>query len=570
MGNVFLYSNLVSLLRKKLKNMATKTFEGLKQMAIQIRDEKANKQNTATRIGTQMLEHLNKLEQEYYDKTNIDEQKKQTDVKLSNLDKKFNEFNISVLYPTNGVYGTNKYTLAGAIEQVTNVYRKSGVKIIFVNESNITETWEYIGGAWNVDSFTPVGAKKILDIEESYGENVKQTILITEENSKSNLWFLLFKSKNVKKISLKALENETAISFVNIFVQTIDGGTKYGTIKLEASQYSQYEVADDTKDYIYGIYLGSGQMASEIGKSIKLQILYGSTQDINPLVSEAIESLKNTPERKLQDKAKEKGCDRGVRINSSDDLFSINAEETDKIYYLLDSDIYINTDIDKESIELPQKCIFDFNDHTIKMNNKNHCFKSPFDFGDDGIHFEEYPLLLYNRNKIERPFFNSSNEDWTINVLSGMFRVNDDVVYLKDWTRGKKINTMLACFCNCKILIDSDFTYTYGQDNNVSYGINSNVEFSCINGAKMILKQTEGFGVVNKIKIVGTNVKIDELYIDNYDKTSPHKNGVNFEIKCNKEIPVCNVSITDSNIIGVIETLYANDSLSYCLNITKQ
>lgn len=66
--------------------MATKTFEELKQMAIQIRDEKTNKQNTATRIGTQMLEHLNKLEQEYYNKENIDEQKEQTDAKFSELD----------------------------------------------------------------------------------------------------------------------------------------------------------------------------------------------------------------------------------------------------------------------------------------------------------------------------------------------------------------------------------------------------------------------------------------------------------------------------------------------------
>lgn len=65
--------------------MATKTFEELKQMAIQIRDEKTNKQNTATRIGTQMLEHLNKLEQEYYDKNSIDEQKKETDNKFSEL-----------------------------------------------------------------------------------------------------------------------------------------------------------------------------------------------------------------------------------------------------------------------------------------------------------------------------------------------------------------------------------------------------------------------------------------------------------------------------------------------------
>lgn len=67
--------------------MATKTFEELKQMAIQIRDEKTNKQNTATRIGTQMVEHLNKLEQEYYNKENIDEQKEQTDAKFSELEK---------------------------------------------------------------------------------------------------------------------------------------------------------------------------------------------------------------------------------------------------------------------------------------------------------------------------------------------------------------------------------------------------------------------------------------------------------------------------------------------------
>ena len=62
--------------------MATKTFEELKQMAIQIRDEKTNKQNTATRIGTQMLEHLNKLEQDFLDKDT-------TEGKFSILEKEF-------------------------------------------------------------------------------------------------------------------------------------------------------------------------------------------------------------------------------------------------------------------------------------------------------------------------------------------------------------------------------------------------------------------------------------------------------------------------------------------------
>ena len=67
--------------------MATKTFEELKQLAIQIRDEKTNKQNTATRIGTQMLEHLDKLEQDYYDKTATDEELQARDEKLTELEK---------------------------------------------------------------------------------------------------------------------------------------------------------------------------------------------------------------------------------------------------------------------------------------------------------------------------------------------------------------------------------------------------------------------------------------------------------------------------------------------------
>ena len=73
--------------------MATKTFEELKQLAIQIRDEKTNKQNTATRVGTAMLEHINKLEQDYYDKTQTDEELKKRDDKLTELE--YDNINLS-------------------------------------------------------------------------------------------------------------------------------------------------------------------------------------------------------------------------------------------------------------------------------------------------------------------------------------------------------------------------------------------------------------------------------------------------------------------------------------------
>lgn len=71
--------------------MATKTFEELKQLDIQIRDEKTNKQNTATRVGTAMLEHINKLEQDYYDKTQTDEELKERDDKLTELEENLHD-----------------------------------------------------------------------------------------------------------------------------------------------------------------------------------------------------------------------------------------------------------------------------------------------------------------------------------------------------------------------------------------------------------------------------------------------------------------------------------------------
>lgn len=66
------------------------------------------------------------------------------------LNKRVTELNISVLYPTNGEGGTNKYTLAGAIAQVPAEYRMiEGLKITFIdNETSEIKTWKYKGNAF--------------------------------------------------------------------------------------------------------------------------------------------------------------------------------------------------------------------------------------------------------------------------------------------------------------------------------------------------------------------------------------------------------------------------------------
>ena len=122
--------------------MATKTFEELKQLAIQIRDEKTNKANTATRIGTQMIEHLNKLEQEYNT--------------IQTVDGLVSEYNVSVNHPTSGIDGSNKYTLSSAIALVPEQYRTIGIKCSFIDSEGYLESWKYLEKNWSPENFRRV------------------------------------------------------------------------------------------------------------------------------------------------------------------------------------------------------------------------------------------------------------------------------------------------------------------------------------------------------------------------------------------------------------------------------
>lgn len=245
--------------------MATKTFEELKQMAIQIRDEKTNKQNTATRIGTQMVEHLNKLEQEYYDKMT--------------LDKRVTELNISELFPTEGVDGSNKYTLAGAIAKVDSKYRTIvGLKITFINNTTSkTETWKYDGGtfttttnwkqgdgsggnlilAWNTDVATTrkqvlqQERKKLLQIsyENADGEVINEQYIGTTftdiEWINDKNWERLLDSKDKEEIESKILG-------LNFIPESDKSSNLFGVI-VDAENKVVLKI--DKLGYIYGLNL---------------------------------------------------------------------------------------------------------------------------------------------------------------------------------------------------------------------------------------------------------------------------------------------------------------------------
>lgn len=82
------------------------------------------------------------------------------------LDKRVTEYNVSVLHPTSGSGGSNKYTLETAIAQVPAQYRTIGIKCSFVNEAGQGETWEWKGGSWNVNKFSEIGEKKFSELDD--------------------------------------------------------------------------------------------------------------------------------------------------------------------------------------------------------------------------------------------------------------------------------------------------------------------------------------------------------------------------------------------------------------------
>lgn len=131
--------------------MATKTFDELKQLAIQIRDEKTNKQNTANRVGTAMLEGINKLEQDYYDKTAADEEFKKRDDKLIELANNVGLYNVDKHVPLGGGF----YTSATARAAVPSDVRKVGLIITYKTDATTSVTEQFIGSdvsGWTTDA----------------------------------------------------------------------------------------------------------------------------------------------------------------------------------------------------------------------------------------------------------------------------------------------------------------------------------------------------------------------------------------------------------------------------------
>ena len=84
------------------------------------------------------------------------------------------EYNVSIHHPSSGIDSGNKYTLEGAIVQVPEDIRMVGLKVSFLNNSGLVETWEFAGGVFeNIENWKS-NEDKLTDIRNEAISKIKE------------------------------------------------------------------------------------------------------------------------------------------------------------------------------------------------------------------------------------------------------------------------------------------------------------------------------------------------------------------------------------------------------------
>ena len=137
--------------------MATQSFEQLIAGANKIKTNELPESNTASLVGEQLIQMVNKQSEEHSERTAAIS-KEQTDrsaaikAEQDARIKGTTEYNVSVQHPTGGISGTNKYTLETAIQKIPAELRTVGIKCSFLDERGYLEQW-----VWNGNTYSSVG-----------------------------------------------------------------------------------------------------------------------------------------------------------------------------------------------------------------------------------------------------------------------------------------------------------------------------------------------------------------------------------------------------------------------------
>ena len=164
-----------------------------------------------------------------------------------NIDNSINEFNISVMYPTGGTDGTDRYTLETAIAKIPGSLRTVGIKCSFLNDAGELETWQWQGTTWfDYTKWTLVvadnGSALFTQLERFI--NLTGGITITAHQRKVTDYLPL---DGVEVITIKGYSDDTLVSLYYFYDKD-----KNPISGLHGSQYSNRLIRIEAKNFPEG------------------------------------------------------------------------------------------------------------------------------------------------------------------------------------------------------------------------------------------------------------------------------------------------------------------------------
>lgn len=126
------------------------------------------------------------------------------------------EVNVSKIFPTGGIDGTNKYTLESAIAKIPSSLRNVGIKCSFIDEAGELKTWEYQGGTFTaLNSWNNIGAERFIELSQNQNVMEEKIDYIT-----STFGSIVEKTKNLFN---KDTANYSGYNVVSERIEAVSG-----------------------------------------------------------------------------------------------------------------------------------------------------------------------------------------------------------------------------------------------------------------------------------------------------------------------------------------------------------
>ena len=170
----------------------------------------------------------------------------------TSINKLFNEINVSVIYPTGGTGGSNKYDLATAIVQVPEELRVPGMCVSFLNEAGTVEKWEYQGDSWEAGDFIQVGPERFAVLNNELGLTNKSISLIIGD------------IENIEYTESECINENVALNNKGELI-TVKGVKVSGFKSIQNAIYLSYNIQHKGGHYVIAFYSGESD-ASFLGQ----------------------------------------------------------------------------------------------------------------------------------------------------------------------------------------------------------------------------------------------------------------------------------------------------------------